>query len=317
MNIRFLETVLWLARLRSIKATAEQLCITHTAISNRIASIEQDLGVKLFVRSEHGFEPTPEGLRFIDQAQVIIDAYHTLRRVMLDPGRLRGHVRLGAVSTLIPTVFPLLVRTVREEYPHVSLSVTTELSDRLLKELEAGRLDMALVSDLSANGAPFELTPLCSFSMDFVASPLLGVDCSQPLTPQDLARYPIIGYPSGTRSQARIESYFADEAQQTVVIHASAALPTNVQMVTSGIGIAAVPLASVQREVQQGSLVVLPVTKPFVAVHYVAAYIRNDQPGLARAVAALARQAASRYCEASDPAQAWQEERTDVFPENP
>lgn len=305
MNIRFLETVLWLARLRSIKATAEKLCITQTAISNRIASIEQDLGVRLFERAEQGFSPTPDGVRFIDQAQVIIDAYHQLRRTMLDPGRLRGHVRLGSVSTFIPTVFPALVRTVREEFPHVSLSVTTELSERLVKEMDAGKLDMVLVSSPPVLGEEYEVTPLCSFAMHFVASPSLAIDTSRPLTPQELASFPIIGYPPGTPSQARIDSYFADHAQQTVVIHSSVALPTNVQMLTSGIGIAAVPLAAVSKELEQGVLVALPSAKPFVPVHYVAAFPRKGQTELPRAVSALARQAASLYCEAADPAWAW------------
>lgn len=307
MNIRFLETVLWLARLRSIKATADKLCITHAAISNRISSIEQDLGVRLFVRSELGFEPTRDGLRFIDQAQIIIDAYHALRREMLDPGRLRGNIRLGAVSTLIPTVFPELVRTVREDFPHVSLSVTTELSDRLLKELETGRLDLAMVSGQAALGPEFEVTPLCSFSMHFVASPDLGIDCSRPLTPHDLAKLPIIGYPPGSASQERIDTYFADEAQQTVVIHASAALPTTALMVTSGIGIAAMPRVAVARELEQGKLIVLPTTKPFASVHYVAVYASEGRSELPRAMAALARQAALRYCEVSTRTWAWTE----------
>ncbi|GAB1576340.1 LysR family transcriptional regulator [Bordetella petrii] len=306
MNIRFLETVLWLARLRSIKATAEKLCITHTAISNRIASIEQDLGVCLFTRSEQGVEPTPDGLRFIDQAQQIIDAYHKLRRSMLDPARLKGHVRLGTVSTMIPTVFPTLVRTIREEYPQVSLSVTTELSERLIKELEAGRLDVAIISSAPPDRLDIEVTPLCSFAMHFVASPAFNIDRGAPLSPRELAGYPIIGYPPGTPSQARIEEYFAGEVQQTVIIHASAALPTNVQMATSGIGITAVPLAAVSKEIEQGLLVALPTTKPFAQVHYVAAFIREGRSELPRAVATLARQAASRYCEACDSALAWE-----------
>ena len=75
MNIRFLETVLWLARLRTIKATDDRLCITHTAISSRIAAIEQDLGVRLFSRSGQGFEPTADGYRFIEEASKIVESY--------------------------------------------------------------------------------------------------------------------------------------------------------------------------------------------------------------------------------------------------
>ncbi|MEI2415698.1 LysR family transcriptional regulator [Orrella sp. JC864] len=317
MNLRFLETVLWLARLRSIKATADKLCITQTAVSNRISAIEQDLSVRLFERSDEGFMPTPAGLRFLERAQDIVQACHLLRREMLDPGQLRGHVRLGAVSTLVPTVLPALVRTVREDFPHVSLSVTTDLPDRLLREMQAGKLDMLLVSSPPVLGPEFEITPLCSFSMHFVASPALGIDTSRPLTPQELAQHPIIGYPPGSPSQARIDAYFADHAQQTVVIHASATLPTNVQMVAAGVGIAPVPWAAVRREIEQGTLVALPAAKPPVPVHYVAAFAREGQSELPRAVSALARQAAALYCESADPAWAWASQDDDSTQEHP
>lgn len=316
MNIRFLETVLWLARLRSIKATADKLRITHAAISNRIAAIEQDLGVRLFVRSEQGFEPTADGNRFIVEAQKVIDAYQQLRRTLLDPARLRGHARIGAVSTLIPTIFPGLMRTVREEYPHVSLGVTTELSDRLLKELEADRLDLVLTSSGEMSRERFEVVPLCVFAMRFVASPLLGIDCSTPLSIDQLAAHTIIGYPPNTDSQARVERYFASANQRAVLVHASNALPTNVQMVASGIGVAAVPLAAVRRELDEGALVEVPTREHYVDVSYFAAFKRDGQQDLPRAIAALARQAATRFCESSNPAHAWQDEVKDQSQES-
>src|SRR5690606_26554990 len=132
-----------------------------------------------------------------------------------------------------------------------------------------GRLDVAIISSAPPDRLDIEVTPLCSFAMHFVASPAFNIDRGAPLSPRELAGYPIIGYPPGTPSQARIEEYFAGEVQQTVIIHASAALPTNVQMATSGIGITAVPLAAVSKEIEQGLLVALPTTKPFAQVHYV------------------------------------------------
>jgi DNA-binding transcriptional LysR family regulator len=50
LNLRFIETFVWVARLRSFTAAAEKLYTTQAAISARIATLEEDLGVKLFER---------------------------------------------------------------------------------------------------------------------------------------------------------------------------------------------------------------------------------------------------------------------------
>lgn len=303
MNIRFLETVLWLAQLRTIKATADRLCITHTAISSRIAAIEQDLGVRLFVRSGQGFEPTADGQRFIEEASKIVESYQRLRRVMLDPGRVRGSLRIGSVSTLIPTVFPLLGKTIREEYPNVSLIVSTDLTERLVKELRAARLDLLLTSSWPSD-PEFEAVPLCTFAMGWVASPQLGIDASGPLTPEQLAAHPIVGYPPGTESQMRIDAYFAG-IHRELVLHVGNGLPSNLQMAKSGIGVAPVPKVAARGEIRQGELVLLDTTQPYTDVHYSAVFLREGESDLPRAIAAIARQAAARLCEASDPADAW------------
>lgn len=303
MNIRFLETVLWLARLRTIKATADRLSITHTAISSRIAAIDQDLGVRLFTRSGQGFEPTADGHRFIEEATKIVESYHKLRRVMLDPGRVRGSLRIGSVSTLMPTLFHLLGKTLREEYPHVSLVVSTDLSERLLKDFRDGRLDLLLTSSWPQDSA-FEVVPLCSVAMGWVASPDLGIDCSHPLSPAQLAAFPIIGYPAGTESQARIERYF-DGVDRDLVLHVGNGLTSNVQMAKSGIGVAAVSKVAIRGDLRDGDLVLVPTVSPFVDVQYVAVFLRDGTSNLPRSVAAVARQAAERLCEASDPSDAW------------
>lgn len=51
MNLRFIEAFVWVARLHSFTAAAEKLYTTQAAISARIATLEEDFGVKLFERS--------------------------------------------------------------------------------------------------------------------------------------------------------------------------------------------------------------------------------------------------------------------------
>lgn len=306
MNIRFLETALWLAKLKSYKATADKLCLTQAAVSSRIANLEQDLGVCLFVRGADGLEPTSVGSRFLEHAARIVEEHQSLRASMLDPSKLSGSLRIGITSTLIPTILPGLVDTLRREYPNISISLKTELTEKLLKELEIGRVDLVLGADNEETQESFENVSLCAFSMTFVASPRLGLSFQRPARAEDLARYPIIGYPPGTRSQLRIERYFENCGVVPRMIHVSHAVPTNLQLALSGIGIAVVPEAIVQREISCGELIPVQLEQPFVSVNYQAVFVRDQGLTLPKAVATLARNTATDYCESVDSRIAWQ-----------
>ncbi|HEM8498452.1 TPA: LysR family transcriptional regulator, partial [Burkholderia multivorans] len=61
MNTRFLETFVWLATLKSFRLTADKLHATQGAVSSRIASLEQDLGVRLFDRGSKEVTLTRDG----------------------------------------------------------------------------------------------------------------------------------------------------------------------------------------------------------------------------------------------------------------
>jgi hypothetical protein len=54
VNLKFLETFVWVARLKSFRLTAEKLFSTQASISSRIAALEDEMGVRLFVRDSKG-----------------------------------------------------------------------------------------------------------------------------------------------------------------------------------------------------------------------------------------------------------------------
>lgn len=66
VNIKFLETFVWVARLKSFRLTAEKLFTTQASISSRIAALEDEMGVRLFVRDSKGVSLTSEGQRVLE-----------------------------------------------------------------------------------------------------------------------------------------------------------------------------------------------------------------------------------------------------------
>ena len=69
MNMRFLLTFVWVARLGSFRLTAEKLSTTQAAISSRISVLETELGVQLFQRDSRGVNLTREGHKVLGYAE--------------------------------------------------------------------------------------------------------------------------------------------------------------------------------------------------------------------------------------------------------
>eukprot|EP01034_Spumella_vulgaris_P043971 gene43971-54640_t len=79
MNLRFVEAFVWVVRLQSITRAAEKLFLTQSAVSSRIAALEEELGVQLILRNSRPLRLTEAGRMFYEQALQIINRLDQLK----------------------------------------------------------------------------------------------------------------------------------------------------------------------------------------------------------------------------------------------
>lgn len=104
------------ARLRSMTAAAQELCVTHGAVSRHIRVLEEQLGVQLLKRGPHATEPTPQGVRLAEGVAVALNVIHASLD-QLRPGPLTLSC---SASILTHWLIPRLARF-HEEHPGVEL----------------------------------------------------------------------------------------------------------------------------------------------------------------------------------------------------
>ncbi|MGE0800093.1 MAG: LysR family transcriptional regulator [Lautropia sp.] len=301
MNIRFLETVVWLAHDRNFRVTAERLNITQAAVSSRIATVENDLGVRLFDRQSRDVVPTPDGETFVAGAREIVEHYRLLVQGLRVDLNLEGQVRIGLVSAMVDTLLPDIAHTLRLDHPRMRFEVVTTTSGPLLKELIAGRLDLCLTLTPEPVPPRIVVHPLCTLGMFWVAAPKLLPYSDDCYSPADLARFPLISYASGAPNATRISEFLSVASGADHIVHNSNSLATTINMAVNGIGLAVLPAVAVQRELREGSLHVLNVSPAFPPTSYAAiSSVIRDTRSTARIVA-IAQAAARRLCERFTP----------------
>jgi DNA-binding transcriptional LysR family regulator len=89
MNLRFVEAFYWVVSLKSVSRAAEKLYITQSAMSSRIAALEEELGVLLLDRRDKQFRLTVAGMRFFNHAQRLLALQREIKSEM-GAGRQRG-----------------------------------------------------------------------------------------------------------------------------------------------------------------------------------------------------------------------------------
>jgi DNA-binding transcriptional LysR family regulator len=155
MDLKQLRYFIAVAEEGHITRAAERLGMQQPPLSQQIKAIERDLDVQLFFRKPRGVELTEAGRTLLEEARAVLAqidrAVETTRRTARgEQGRLR--VGMTPTAPFHPLV-PRAVRTFREAFPLVSVTVEESLSYDLLERLRNEHMDVAFIRNAVADPA--------------------------------------------------------------------------------------------------------------------------------------------------------------------
>lgn len=145
MDIELARTFLEIARYGSFVAAADRLHVTQTAITARVRNLENQLDCKLFVRNRAGARLTADGEAFVSYANQLVQTWEAAQR---DLPLLTGYRKLLHVGGEVSLSNPLMlhwVRSLRENISGHAIRAETSDSQNLLRQVEQGLLDAAVV----------------------------------------------------------------------------------------------------------------------------------------------------------------------------
>ncbi|GAB2488362.1 transcriptional regulator GcvA [Comamonas humi] len=108
-----------LARLRSVTQTADELCVTPSAVSHRIRQLEQVLGVRLFGRAD--FSLTTEGHAYLAHVREGLDSLQRFPGSATLPGKRR--LKIAVTPTFARAILIPRLRQFTDAYPEIDLSL--------------------------------------------------------------------------------------------------------------------------------------------------------------------------------------------------
>ena len=286
LDFRSIETFLWVVKLGSFGGAAQRLNTTQPAISQRIAQLEREMGVRLLNRDHRVASPTPSGRQMMVYAEKLIGLRSEMMAEVGDRSAMRGVLRLGVAETIVHTWLPSLIKSVNTTYPNLSLEIEVDISPNLNAQLLAQEIELAFVlGPSSASGVRNRV--LCDYPIGFLASPALGLG-NGPVGLGDLARFPIITFPRKTQPYEIVRSLFNRPDLPPIRLHASASLATVIHMAIEGLGIAVIPSAIVENELRDGRLQQLDADVNIAPLTFSASWLASPETVAVERVAELA-----------------------------
>lgn len=148
MNFRILIYFLTVVRERSITKAADMLHITQPTLSRQLMQLEEDLGVKLFDRSQRKFTLTPAGSFLAQRAADIVDLVEKTEHDIKDQEtNLSGNICFGAGEIASVNLLAEIISAFQEKYPNVTFEIFTGTTDIIHYKTEKGLIDIALLQE--------------------------------------------------------------------------------------------------------------------------------------------------------------------------
>lgn len=255
MEIATLRTFVEVMRRRSFTSVAQGLNVAPSSISRTIASLESELGVRLFHRTTRNLSPTEAALAYFDRVEPMLTELEKAALEAADSGETpRGLLRItAAVAFAQVNLIPLLPEFSRR-YPELRFDLI--LVDKLLDLVEE-RIDLAIRLGRLAESSLIAHR-LCDMTYVACASPEYLRRRGRPKTPHDLERHDCLRYPvPGYGAQWRFrkgDDTFEVPILGRVVANNGVAL---VQSAAAGMGVVMLPRWLMADEIRRGTLVEL------------------------------------------------------------
>lgn len=236
MELRVLNYFLAIAREENFTKAAQQLHITQPTLSRQIARLEEELGVELFVRSNHNIILTEDGMILKRRAQEMLAlADKTKQDFLHKDEKLEGVISIGSGEFLSTRCLTDCIARFRKKHPLVRYEFYSGNAGNIREQIERGLLDIGLMSEpIDIRKYEFISMPVKEEWGAFVRedSPLIDKDF---IEPQDLIGIPLI-LPLGDFAESCIGKWFGEFISQIDVIAKGNLLYNEAMMAQSNIG---------------------------------------------------------------------------------
>ncbi|PZW69648.1 DNA-binding transcriptional LysR family regulator [Pseudomonas sp. URMO17WK12:I1] len=250
MDLATLNAFIAIAELGSFSEAAMRLHLTQPAVSKRIASLEQQLRVRLFDRLGREVSLTEAGRALLPRAYQILNVLEDTRRALTNlNGEITGRLTLATSHHIGLHRLPPLLRAFTRAHPQVALDIQFLDSEVAYDEVFHGRAELAVITLAPDTRDPVRAVPVWNDPLDFVTAPEHPLAQDTGVTLADVALHPAV-FPGGnTFTHHIVQRLFEAEDLIPNIAMSTNYLETIKMMVSIGLAWSVLPRTMLDEQV--------------------------------------------------------------------
>jgi LysR family transcriptional regulator, carnitine catabolism transcriptional activator len=274
ISLRQLRAFCLVAQEGSMTRAAVHMHLTISALSMLVRTMEEELGMRLFERTTRRMELTDAGLLFLPTAREVLAKLDAGVATLQASQRLHS-ARLSVVTSplIASSLLPHVIARFREQFPHITVTLTDALVDQVVSSVREGRSDLGICT---ADQGSADLLSQVLYEDALV----LACSKDHPLAQYkelhwaDITDQNLILLTAGSGLRALVDQTLAGITLQCRPAFEVANIQTAVGLVAAGLGVAILPAYSLTRT-QDRDVVAVPLIEPVVTREIVAICLRT------------------------------------------
>ncbi len=267
------------AKAGNISKAAKELYISQPAISKAISKLEDSLKVSLFTRSSRGVHLTPEG-------ELLFAHVHTAFQA-LDLGEQElkriqefniGHLRIGVSNTLCKYILLPYLKNFIEQYPHIKITIEGQATAKTISMLEQHTLDVGLVAEPSIHSG-LSFIPVMDIQDIFVCTRhyLNNLYLREGSGADLFTCGNIMLLDQNNMTRHHVDNYLKENSIELKQVLEVTTMDLLIEFAKISLGIACVIKELVQKELESGRLMEIPLKAPIHKRTIGFAYLSGNQ----------------------------------------
>lgn len=262
------------ARLLSFTKAAEALHMTQPAVTFQVRQLEEHFNTRLFDRTHNRITLTEVGEQVYDYADKIFDLYAQMDNVVREmTGDVSGVLMIGASTTIAEYMLPALLGDFKSKYPEVSIRLKVSNTDEIVSMVENNTIDLGVV-EAPVGNKNLAVAPCHTDELVAIVPPQHPLSQKESVNVKEISGHPFISREEGSGTRNVVNNYFSEAGTSLYDLNVVMELGSSESIkgaVASGMGISILSQVTIQKELQLGTLVAIPLNprlkRPFSFVH--------------------------------------------------
>jgi DNA-binding transcriptional LysR family regulator len=254
MELRHLEYFVAVAEELSFTKASRRMHVVQSGVSSAIQSLERELAAPLFERDRHRVALTDAGRALLPEARATLGAAQAAKDAVGQArGRLRGTVTVGTMLSTGTVDLPAILGRFHGMHPDVSvrLRISATGSSGLIREVQAGALDLAVASLPGPPPAGLAARLIAQERLVLICHPEHRLAARHSVALAETAGEAFIDFPPGWGNRAIVDRAFALAGIERQVPFEVADFTGAGGLVRHGLGIAFLPASVAARLLAQ------------------------------------------------------------------